>query len=197
MTKVCLIRHGQTDWNLNNIIQGQEDIRINKTGAMQAEEAAEYLSSDNWDVIISSPLIRAKMTAEIIADKLGLKEIVVVNDFIERNWGAATGLERNAVKSKYPNEDVPGVEPWEELANRGMKALNNVVKNYKNKRIIIVSHGALIRTILDNITAGKTKIEFGRLSNASVSIINNNDDFWDIEELNHAINEEHRKVVCE
>ena len=61
MTEICLVRHGQTDWNFQEIIQGREDIPLNEVGKKQASRAAA-LQEETWDIIISSPLIRAQET---------------------------------------------------------------------------------------------------------------------------------------
>ena len=66
MTKLCLVRHGETDWNSLGILQGRKDIPLNDTGILQAEECRELLKSTNWDVFITSPLKRTMETAEII-----------------------------------------------------------------------------------------------------------------------------------
>lgn len=63
-TSICLIRHGETDWNVLGKVQGRTDIPLNSTGIVQAEKCAELLKLSKWDVIITSPLKRAKETAE-------------------------------------------------------------------------------------------------------------------------------------
>lgn len=66
MTVVCLIRHGETEWNAVGKLQGRENIDLNKSGKQQVEKCGLYLRENRWDVIISSPLSRAKQTAKII-----------------------------------------------------------------------------------------------------------------------------------
>ena len=66
------IRHGQTDWNLERKIQGITDIPLNETGIRQAQEASAQISKLKWDRIISSPLLRARQTAEILNQNIGL-----------------------------------------------------------------------------------------------------------------------------
>jgi broad specificity phosphatase PhoE len=67
MTTFYLVRHGETDWNKQRIIQGQEDIPLNETGIQQAENAAKLMKSIPFDLAYSSDLMRAKRTTEIIA----------------------------------------------------------------------------------------------------------------------------------
>lgn len=70
--KICLVRHGETEWNSEGILQGKTDIPLNDLGIQQAEECADYLSQFQWDVVITSPLKRAKQTAEIINKKINV-----------------------------------------------------------------------------------------------------------------------------
>ena len=67
---ILLIRHGQTNWNLESKLQGREDIPLNETGRSQAKTCAQYLSDQTWHTIYTSPLSRAKETAQIISKEL-------------------------------------------------------------------------------------------------------------------------------
>lgn len=67
--EICLVRHGETDWNKVGKIQGHTDIELNENGIRQAYACAEYLNNAPFELIITSPLKRAKQTAEIIAEK--------------------------------------------------------------------------------------------------------------------------------
>ena len=69
----AFIRHGQTDWNRDDRLQGSSDIPLNETGREQAHEAAGLLRDGGWEVIVSSPLMRARDTAQIIADDLNIE----------------------------------------------------------------------------------------------------------------------------
>ncbi len=84
---IYLLRHGETDWNLEGRLQGHEDIGMNQNGINQIEKAAEVLAGcmQNVDVIISSPLSRARKSAEIVAGRLDYKKEDIVTDplFIE------------------------------------------------------------------------------------------------------------------
>ena len=88
---IYLLRHGETDWNLEGRLQGHEDIGMNQNGINQIEKAAEVLAGcmQNVDVIISSPLSRARKSAEIVAGRLDYKKEDIVTDplFIERGFG--------------------------------------------------------------------------------------------------------------
>jgi broad specificity phosphatase PhoE len=90
-THLGLLRHGQTDWNIDLRLQGSSDIPLNETGIKQAQLAADYLLDSHWDLVLASPLSRAHDTAKIVASALGL-EIVIIPELIERSFGVAEGM---------------------------------------------------------------------------------------------------------
>lgn len=97
MTTIYLVRHGETNWNAEKRMQGQTDIPLNDKGEQQATLCGAALKPEDYDVVISSQLQRAKRTAEIINQYLGLP-FEVMEDFAERHFGDAEGLtfdERN------------------------------------------------------------------------------------------------------
>lgn len=151
MTEICLVRHGQTDWNLQLIIQGREDNPLNDTGRKQAECSAEFLSNEKWDVIISSPLVRAYETAQIIAKKVGVSTIHLDERLIERDFGQASGKLIASVIEKVQNREVEDMETDEELVKRGLASIAEIVEKYENKRIIITAHAHTIKAILCGI----------------------------------------------
>lgn len=116
MTVVCLIRHGETEWNAVGKLQGRENIDLNKSGKQQAEKCGLYLRENRWDVIISSPLSRAKQTAKIINQYM-LKpvKIIEMENFIERDYGMASGLTIEDRVKMFPNRNYTNQEPRELL----------------------------------------------------------------------------------
>jgi broad specificity phosphatase PhoE len=76
-TELGLLRHGQTDWNINLRLQGTADIPMNEVGVAQIQLAAEKLAEQPWDLILSSPLGRAMHSAQIVAARLGIYEVMV------------------------------------------------------------------------------------------------------------------------
>lgn len=179
MTTVCLVRHGQTNWNKNFLIQGRENIPLNETGINQAEITGNILKEidPNWDIIISSPLIRAIHTAEIIKTILNLNtDIIINNQVIERQFGKAEGLTiSDEVYAKINSDDFDGLETCKDLQSRSMNAILDIVKKYQNKKILIVTHSHFIKGLLtqvdDNFTWTTT------LKNASINYVYLNDEF--------------------
>ena len=85
MSRIGLIRHGSTRWSREDRTQGFTDIHLDEQGMNQAHALAERLSKENWEIICSSDLSRASQTAEIIAEKLGIREINLDERLRERN----------------------------------------------------------------------------------------------------------------
>ncbi len=170
-TDICLVRHGETDWNASGRLQGREDIELNEAGRAQALKLVSLLEKSNWDIILSSPLKRALETAQIIAVRLLLPDPVIMPDLHERDYGEASGLLPEERRSRFPDGKFPGQEEFEDLRARAFKAVNNIKDLYPGRRVIVISHGAWINTVLYTISGG----EFGsfktRLKNACLNLI--------------------------
>ncbi len=150
MTLLYLVRHGETDWNLARRIQGSSDIPLNETGRAQATATGRLLARRTWDAIVSSPLIRTLETARLIAAETGLGEPEVVEGIVERNYGAAEGLTGDEVERRYPGgTPVPGRESRREVADRVIPALHDLAAKHPGGSVIVVSHGGVIRSVLD------------------------------------------------
>ena len=160
---IYLLRHGETDWNLKGRLQGHEDIDMNPKGIMQIEKAAEIFAgfSKNVDVIISSPLARARKSAEIVADRLDYKTEDIVTEplFIERGFGLGEGLDYEERKKRFTDDTYPGMEPLEELIERAGLALDTILKKYNDQNVIIAAHGAILKALLTAVTEGKIVYE--------------------------------------
>lgn len=148
--KIYVMRHGLTDWNLNNKIQGQKDTELNEIGIQQAKDAREKFNSYNFDLIICSPLKRTKLTAEIINQDKKI-EILYNNALIERNLGDYEGLcaeiEEDLLYNYNLNLNDKNVEPVVELCDRISKLLNYIKVNLKGKKILLVTHSGTARAI--------------------------------------------------
>jgi probable phosphoglycerate mutase/uncharacterized phosphatase len=151
-----LVRHGQTDWNFQEIIQGREDIPLNALGHRQAEESAAFLSQESWDVIVASPLSRAVDTARYIAEACGIDESHIIRDerFIEREFGAASGKPVPGIYEAVQADDqdrVPGLESEDEMRARVLSGMHDLVETHAGKRVIVVCHSHAIKAALSAI----------------------------------------------
>lgn len=183
MTIVCLIRHGETDWNAQGKIQGRTDIPLNATGTEQAQQCGAYLSASDWDLIITSPLQRARRTAEIINETLDLP-LVEMEEFAEKHFGDAEGMtfEERALTFPdrlYPNQEDNGV--FSERLATGLKVISD---RYPDQRVLLVSHGGVINAILGKLSDGEIGSGKTRLFNACLSHIQFDQSSWIIRNYN-------------
>ena len=149
--KVCFMRHGQTDWNVKSIMQGQTETDLNETGKKQANEKKKAIDEFNPDVIISSPLKRCLNTVKIA---VGDKYKIITDDRLkERYYGEIEGMHIDEIKEKHPDlksftknglpylMECPGGETYEEVYARTEEVIREVTEKYKGKKVLIISHG--------------------------------------------------------
>ena len=186
-TIVGLLRHGQTDWNIDMRLQGVSDIPLNETGHAQAIQAAEVLASQAWSRVISSPLSRARTTAEYVSVRMQLGEIAIHELLLERSFGAAEGSSYEDWKERLQaGIHAEGAESIEDLEIRAAKLLDELAKKYEGERILAVSHGALIRKIIGMVSDGDLPREGERFGNASLTTIVFDGQSWSILNYNPA-----------
>lgn len=152
MTLLYLVRHGETDWNLARRVQGSTDIPLNDTGRAQAHATGRLVASREWEVIVASPLLRAFETATIIASEIGLTTVEANEAFMERQYGEAEGLDHDAIDARFPgNTPVPGRESRETVTARVLPALMALAEAHRGESILVVSHGGVIRSVLNAV----------------------------------------------
>lgn len=182
MTKICLVRHGLTEYNAQRKLQGSSDIPLNSEGESQAKSAREKLKAYDFDLIISSPLIRAYRTAEIINEYHDL-EIETMDELKEQYFGPLEGNHIDDIQEKYPDGIFPGAESFESLSNRVAKAIKKIENTYPDKHILLTAHSRTIKSILalysDEIHMFKTKLD-----NCSLSYIECIDSKWTVNDFN-------------
>jgi broad specificity phosphatase PhoE len=180
-TNFGLLRHGQTDWNINFLLQGITDVPMNQAGIEQVRLAAKFLRKDDWDLVLTSPLTRATQTAEILLDVLGFDVAIQDDLLIERSFGQAEGLSYEQWKQKYSNlDEIPGGESKKQLLTRSKLLLDTVSSKYAGKRVLAVSHGALIRTLIAIASNHELPRDGERLSNASLNVVGHIENSWKI-----------------
>jgi broad specificity phosphatase PhoE len=139
------IRHGETDWNRRNIIMGSMDIPLNELGFKQAHEVSHLLENEEFEVIISSPRIRAQQTAELIAKKTH-KPLVLEEGLVEINWGEAEGTPHDPTKSIFDDDHKPrGAETFLAFQRRVIKTVSSILS--MKKIPLIVSHGGVFKAL--------------------------------------------------
>jgi broad specificity phosphatase PhoE len=160
-TSIYLVRHGQTAWNKEEIFRGKTDIALNETGLREAELAGEYLKEKEIHAIFSSPLSRAWETARKIAQFHHL-EVQPLNGIIDMSFGNWEGHSLNEVKKndseryrQWQEEPhlvkFPGGESLEEVRVRSMAALEDAIRLYPGKQLVLVSHRVINKVLLCGI----------------------------------------------
>ena len=179
MTTLFLVRHGETGWNAARRIQGSTDIPLNETGRAQARATAATLAerfAGTRPLVVSSDLSRARETAEIIADALGVDAPHLYPELRERSYGAAEGLtdtEYFARFGAWGQDNVPDAETNAALRARAVAAARRVVRDARRAHapsdvpVIAVAHGGLIGQLIRHASADELPLAGERLANAS------------------------------
>lgn len=144
---MLLVRHGQSEWNAQGRWQGSADPPLTDLGRQQAFHAAARLGA--MDLIVSSPLIRALETAQIISAQIGVGPVLVDPDLAERSAGAWEGLTRAEIEQQWPgylshDRWPPGYEPHDDLMTRTRRALNRIHAEHTGGEILVLTHGGVI-----------------------------------------------------
>lgn len=159
MSKIYIVRHGETEWNKENRSQGcSNDIPLSKTGKAQADLVAKRLADERIDMFFSSTLKRAFETANIIAENHG-KNVEKCSDFMEFRMGCWEGLTYKDIVNKYPEvfnvwstsphlAQIPDAETLVELRERSVNKLMEIIRNNEDKNILVVSHGITTKVII-------------------------------------------------
>lgn len=188
MTLFGLVRHGQTDYNLQNRFQGSSDIPLNATGIAQAHAAFAQLPPVDWDVIVTSPLKRAEQTGRIIGEDHDIPFGGTDPRFVEIDWGIAEGQAVEEMEQRYPERSFPGREDHQAVADRGYDGLEALEERYPGQKVLVVAHGTLIRFILSGII----EQPLPSIPNATLSLVELEDTTWRVrmiagEQVDHAV----------
>ena len=155
--KLYVTRHGETDYNVSGRYAGSTDVPLNKKGIEQAKNLAGHLSNIKFDVIVSSSMLRARQTADVICQSLGL-QYSVSDCFVERHLGVYEGLTRDEVKTQYPEmwnrrcttlpDDAPeGGETLRQACERVDRGLEHLRLFYGDKCVLLICHGLVARAV--------------------------------------------------
>ncbi|QXM05645.1 alpha-ribazole phosphatase [Crassaminicella indica] len=156
--KLIFVRHGETEDNNKGLYCGWNDVELTEKGMMQAKKVCEKLKERKIDYIITSDLNRTMKTAEMI-NKYHHKKIILEKKLREMNFGLWEGLSYKEIKKKYAKELSGWEADWIDYAppfgesvrhmyKRVTSSIDNIIAEYKDKNILIVSHAGCIRAIL-------------------------------------------------
>jgi len=196
-TRICLIRHGETEWNRRQIFRGISDMPLNENGRKQAEALGRRFASVSLRSIYASKLSRALETAKAIAGNQGDKNIITVDEGLtDIHRGEWEGVAHDEVKKKYPDlyakwfqspHEVrfPGGESLQNVQRRAWKSFDAIRRSAKGSDVAVVSHHVVLRTILCGLFGlDLTHFRQFELHPASISEILLEQDTWVLRRLN-------------
>lgn len=182
--RIGFIRHGSTSWNKEKRAQGRSDIHLDHCGRKDAAKLAQHLDHDKWDIIFSSHLARAKQTADIIAEKLGI-DVMIDQRLREAGGGMIEGTTEQERINKWGErwrELDLGIEAEELVVARATEAINEFQRTYQDKNILIVSHGSFLRHFFKDVLPALN--HDSHLYNTSLTILEKQDEGWKHEVYN-------------
>ena len=194
---IIFLRHAQAENNTKRILAGRtEGVPLTKTGIEQAERIAKYLASIDISAIYSSPIERAKHTAEIVAKNCSLEEVVIDERLTEIDMGKFTRMNYDDMFAKYGNiflkfyENDPvisehEVETFPDVQKRVLDMVDHVLKKHKNENVIPVTHMDPIKSMLAKVMNLLPETLFELIiANASLTIIKEQDKIFSLSAIN-------------
>ena len=189
-----LMRHGETAWNRQGRVMGRHPVELTDHGREQVEATARFARSIKPDLIVTSPLVRARQSAEIMAAGLGGVEIVEEPAIAEVLYGRWEGMHYHDLIDdphyityrKSPIEHpTPGGETIPEVQARGVEAVMRTMEVHSGKRVLFVSHGDIVRTVLCHFLGLELKhFHRIRVDNATLSAVQIAGEFAEVKFLN-------------
>ena len=159
-TRLILVRHGETQWNKENVFRGLSDVPLNEHGVRQAEALGRFFEGVDFAAIYTSRLKRALDTARAIA-RAQKSERIIRNDegLLDIHRGQWEGLRHEEAKAKFPelyekwfsspeNVTFPGGENLGTVGMRAMRSIDRISREYSGKTVILVTHHVVLRVIL-------------------------------------------------
>ena len=170
---IYVVRHGQTDYNVKQLFQGHMDIPLNELGKEQALKTALKFKNIDLDMILVSPLKRTIQTAQPISEITGIP-ITIEKRIIERSFGDMEGHQnRNdwnieMMLDYEKNYNIENIEPIQSLFKRIYDFLDEILEKYKDKKIALVTHGAVSQAIECYFNGMPEVVDFEHLENLTL-----------------------------
>ncbi|NLM37915.1 MAG: histidine phosphatase family protein [Firmicutes bacterium] len=147
-TRFCLVRHGSTDWNRENRIQGVTDTPMNEEGLAEIGRLAVAIKDEGWELVVASDLRRSAESGELIGQALMIP-VFFHKGLRERSFGPLEGLTIEEVKAKFPQGSdqlaLPGLESRRAIEARAVATMAMLAAVFAGRRVIVVTHGGFIR----------------------------------------------------
>lgn len=192
VTRVIVVRHGQTEWNVRARIQGQGDSELTDEGRAQARSIAERLAREPFDVLVSSDLGRAAATAGHIASRSG-KPVVLDARLRERHFGVGEGMTYEEVDRAWPgafarirNVDpdfvIPGGESRRQFHERVRAAFDSLARAHAGRTLVVVTHGGVLATFFRHVHDIPLDVAHPiAITNASYNVLKHDGSRWSVE----------------
>lgn len=148
--KLYVVRHGQTEWNLENKVQGTADIELTELGRNEAYKLQDLVKEIEVDIVISSPLSRAKETAEILIDKklpVFIDERLTERDWCDNEGKSIDDVDRWNCWDVTQNIDDNNIEKIQDFMKRVSEFIEEIKIVYSKKKVLVVAHSAVVRVI--------------------------------------------------
>jgi broad specificity phosphatase PhoE len=150
VTTILLVRHGETDWNIERRVQGHTDRPLTEAGRAQARALADELEGEPIDAVYSSDLERARETARVVAERRGL-DVTAIPELREKHFGTWEGLTDDEVLVRFPEArrgHWGDAETTEQVSQRVLGALRRIAGAHPGRRVLVVTHGGPVRAVL-------------------------------------------------
>ncbi len=165
VTRILAVRHGETAWNVDSRLQGQTDISLNAVGQEQARRLAEALADEDLDAIVCSDLVRARDTAQAVADRSGLP-LSTDAGLRERHFGIFQGHTYAEVERLWPEESArwrrrepdfgaEGGETLQGFYDRCVATASRLAAGHPGRTLLLVTHGG----VLDCLYRAASRVE--------------------------------------
>jgi probable phosphoglycerate mutase len=164
-TRLTVIRHAESEWNAIGRWQGQADPPLSARGVRQAEAA----DPAPFDVVVSSPLVRARTTAQLLARARGIADVELESDLQERSAGEWTGLTRAEIGERWPGAPANGVrpsgyEPDADVWVRAQRAFLGIGDRHSGAGVLVVSHGGVIGAVISGLGGSEGSVRIPNLA---------------------------------
>jgi len=192
VTRLCLIRHGETAWNAEGRVQGQLDIPLSVTGMAQAAAVAVALKGEAFDAIYSSDLVRVRQTAQPSADML--KKLVLLDERLrERHYGVFQSITYMEAKDRFPEDyarfkakdldfDFETGESLRTFNDRSLAVIDEIVRLNPGRNVLVFTHGGVLECVYRHATGrGLTTPRDFEIPNAALNRVTYSGNTWRVD----------------
>lgn len=159
-----VLRHGQSQWNATGRWQGQADPPLTTLGFEQARLAGGLIATEcpTFDVVVTSDLERARVTGQTIATVIGCSTLRLDPRWRENHAGEWQGMTQAEIRTQWPSyletdRRPPGFESVESTTSRALEALNDIVARNAGSRVLVISHGGVLRLMHEYLGGGQQR----------------------------------------